>query len=304
MKNKKTFPYDNIRNLESESIFLIRELVAETDSPVMLYSLGKDSSVLLHLAKKAFYPDPLPFPLLHIDTTWKFKEMYKFKKKIQQDKKIKLITFQNEEAIKRNINPFDHGSLHTEMWKTQGLKKALSRYSFDAAIAGARRDEEISRAKERIFSFRSKNQVWDPKNQRPEVWNLYNTFKKKGESIRVFPLSNWTEIDIWHYIKKEKIEISKLYFSALRPTVKRNGQLFMVDDSRFKIKKNESITNKKIRFRTLGCYPLTAGILSNSNTLKKVIDETLNAKFSERNGRLIDKDDSSSLEMKKRHGYF
>ena len=304
MKNINKLSYDNMRYLESESIFIIRELVAETNKPVMLYSLGKDSSVLLHLAKKAFYPEPIPFPLLHIDTTWKFKAMYEFKKKIQQDKKINLITFQNEEAIKKKINPFDHGPLHTEMWKTQGLKKALKKYEFDAAIAGARRDEEVSRAKERIFSFRSKSQAWDPKKQRPEVWDLYNTFKNKGESIRVFPLSNWTELDIWQYIKQENIKISKLYFASSRPTVKRNNQLLVVDDHRFRMNKTEKITYKNVRFRTLGCYPLTAATVSKATNLDEVIKETLSSRFSERNGRLIDKDDSSSLELKKRNGYF
>ena len=293
-----------MRYLEAESVYIIREVAATSLNPVMLYSLGKDSSVLLHLAKKAFYPEAIPFPLLHVDTTWKFKEMYKFKKKIQLDKKLKLITYQNEEALKRKINPFDHGDLHTEMWKTEGLKKALDQYEFDTAIAGARRDEEISRAKERIFSFRSKNHMWNPKNQRPEIWNLYNTLKKKKESMRVFPLSNWTEIDIWEYIKAEKIKISKLYFSAMRATVKRNDQLFVVDDHRFRINKNETVINKKVRFRTLGCYPLTAAIQSNAKSLDAVIKETLNSKISERNGRLIDKDDSGTLEIKKKHGYF
>ena len=293
-----------MRYLEAESVYIIREVAATSLNPVMLYSLGKDSSVLLHLAKKAFYPEAIPFPLLHVDTTWKFKEMYEFKKKIQLDKKLKLITYQNKEALKRNINPFDHGDLHTEMWKTEGLKKALDQYEFDTAIAGARRDEEISRAKERIFSFRSKNHMWDPKNQRPEIWNLYNTLKRKKESMRVFPLSNWTEIDIWEYIKAEKIKISKLYFSAMRATVKRNDQLFVVDDHRFRINKNETVINKKVRFRTLGCYPLTAAIESNAKSLDAVIKETLNSKISERNGRLIDKDDSGTLEIKKKHGYF
>ena len=293
-----------MRYLEAESVYIIREVAATSLNPVMLYSLGKDSSVLLHLAKKAFYPEAIPFPLLHVDTTWKFKEMYEFKKKIQLDKKLKLITYQNKEALKRNINPFDHGDLHTEMWKTEGLKKALDQYEFDTAIAGARRDEEISRAKERIFSFRSKNHMWDPINQRPEIWNLYNTLKRKKESMRVFPLSNWTEIDIWEYIKAEKIKISKLYFSAMRATVKRNDQLFVVDDHRFRINKNETVINKKVRFRTLGCYPLTAAIESNAKSLDAVIKETLNSKISERNGRLIDKDDSGTLEIKKKHGYF
>ncbi len=300
----RTSTISNIRYLESESIYIMREVVAETSNPVMLYSVGKDSSVLLHLAKKAFSPEPVPFPLLHVDTTWKFKDMYKIRNRMAKDKKLKLITYQNEEAIKKNINPFDHGPLHTEIWKTEGLKKALNRYNFDAAIAGARRDEEISRAKERVFSFRSKNHVWDPKNQRPEIWNLFNTFKNDDESIRVFPLSNWTEIDIWEYIKKEKIKISELYFSKNRPTVERNGLFFMVDDKRFRLKKNEIPKKRKIRFRTLGCYPLTAGIESDAETIDEVINETMISKKSERNGRLIDKDDTGSLEIKKRHGYF
>ena len=294
----------NIRYLESESIYIMREVVAETSNPVMLYSVGKDSSVLLHIAKKAFSPEPVPFPLLHVDTTWKFKDMYKIRNKIAKDKKLKLIIYQNEDAIKKKINPFDHGPLHTEIWKTEGLKKALKKYNFDAAIAGARRDEEISRAKERIFSFRSKNHVWDPKNQRPEIWNLFNTFKNYDESIRVFPLSNWTEIDIWEYIKKEKINISELYFAKNRPTVKRNGLFFMVDDERFRLKKNEIPKKRKIRFRTLGCYPLTASIESEAQTIDQVINETMILKKSERNGRLIDKDETSTLEIKKRQGYF
>mgnify|MGYP001205598070 CR=1 FL=1 len=294
----------NIRYLESESIFIMREVVAETSNPVMLYSVGKDSSVLLHIAKKAFSPEPVPFPLLHVDTTWKFKDMYKMRNKIAKDKKLKLIVYKNEEAIKKNINPFDHGARHTEIWKTEGLKKALNKFSFDSAIAGARRDEEISRAKERVFSFRSKNHVWDPKNQRPEIWNLFNTFKNLDESIRVFPLSNWTETDIWEYIKIERINISELYFSKTRPTVERNGLLFMVDDERFRLKKNEIPKKRKIRFRTLGCYPLTAAVESTANTIDEVINETMISTKSERNGRLVDKDETSSLELKKRQGYF
>ena len=294
----------NIRYLESESIYIMREVVAETSNPVMLYSVGKDSSVLLHIAKKAFSPEPVPFPLLHVDTTWKFKDMYKIRNKIAKDKNLKLIIYQNEEAIKKKINPFDHGPLHTEIWKTEGLKKALNKYNFDTAIAGARRDEEISRAKERIFSFRSKNHIWDPKNQRPEIWNLFNTFKNYDESIRVFPLSNWTEIDIWEYIQKEKINIPELYFAKNRPTVERNGLFFMVDDERFRLKKNEIPKKRKIRFRTLGCYPLTASIESEAETIDQVINETMISKKSERNGRLIDKDETSTLETKKRQGYF
>ena len=294
----------NIKYLESESIFIIREIFAETNNPVMLYSVGKDSSVLLHLAKKAFYPDPIPFPLLHVDTTWKFQDMYKLRDKVSRDKNINLIVFKNKEALKNKINPFDHGELHTEKWKTEGLKSALEIYNFDAAIAGARRDEEKSRAKERIFSFRTKNHIWDPKKQRPEVWSIYNAFKNKGESIRVFPLSNWTEIDIWEYIKQEKIEISELYFAADRLCVERNGLLFMVDDNRFRFNKNEIPKKRKIRFRTLGCYPLTAAIESKAKNLSDIIKETLSSKSSERRGRLVDKGKKSSLEMKKKQGYF
>ena len=294
----------NIKYLESESIFIIREIFAETNNPVMLYSVGKDSSVLLHLAKKAFYPDPIPFPLLHVDTTWKFQDMYKLRDKVSRDKNINLIVYKNKEALKKKINPFDHGELHTEKWKTEGLKSVLEIYNFDAAIAGARRDEEKSRAKERIFSFRTKNHIWDPKKQRPEVWSIYNAFKNKGESIRVFPLSNWTEIDIWEYIKQEKIEISELYFAADRLCVERNGLLFMVDDNRFRFNKNEIPKKRKIRFRTLGCYPLTAAIESKAKNLSDIIKETLSSKSSERRGRLVDKGRKSSLEIKKKQGYF
>lgn len=290
--------------LESESIYIIREVFAESLNPVMLYSIGKDSSVLLHLAKKAFFPDKIPFPLLHIDTTWKFSDMYKFKKKVSKDPKINLITYKNKEALEQNINPFDHGTLHTEMWKTDGLKKALDLHNYDIAIAGARRDEELSRAKERIFSFRLEHHRWDPKNQKPELWSLFNTFKNSKESIRTFPLSNWTELDIWEYIKREKITISNLYFSKKRLSVLRNDQIFMVDDKRFPLKKSEVPKLRSIRFRTLGCYPLTAGILSNAKTLDQVILETMKSKYSERNGRIIDKEDSYSLEMKKKQGYF
>ena len=290
--------------LESESIYIIREVFAESRNPVMLYSIGKDSSVLLHLAKKAFFPDKIPFPLLHVDTTWKFSDMYEFKKKVSTDPKINLITYKNEEALKQNINPFDHGTLHTEMWKTDGLKKALDLYNYDIAIAGARRDEELSRAKERIFSFRLEHHRWDPKNQKPELWSLFNTFKNSKESIRTFPLSNWTELDIWEYIKREKITISNLYFSKKRLSVLRDDQIFMVDDKRFPLKKGEVPKLRSIRFRTLGCYPLTAGIISNAKTLDQVILETMKSKYSERNGRVIDKEDSYSLEMKKRQGYF
>ena len=267
--------------LESESIYIIREVFAESLNPVMLYSIGKDSSVLLHLAKKAFFPNKIPFPLLHVDTTWKFSDMYKFKKKVSKDPKINLITYKNKEALEQNINPFEHGTLHTEMWKTDGLKKALDLYNYDIAIAGARRDEELSRAKERIFSFRLEHHRWDPKNQKPELWNLFNTYKNPKESIRAFPLSNWTELDIWDYIKKEKIIISNLYFSKKRLSVLRGNQIFMVDDKRFPVKKGEVPKLRNIRFRTLGCYPLTAGIISNAKTLDQVIHETMKSKYSE-----------------------
>ena len=295
---------NNLNYLESEAIHIIREVISESSNPVMLYSIGKDSSVMLHLLKKAFYPSTPPFPLMHIDTTWKFQEMYNFRDKILKKAGMELIVYQNPEAKKRNINPFDHGALHTDMWKTEGLKQAIDKYNFDAALIGARRDEEKSRAKERIFSFRSSQHNWDSKTQRPELWSLYNAKKSKGENIRVFPLSNWTELDIWQYIYRENIEIVPLYFAALRPTIERNGMLLMVDDSRFPLDLNEKPEMRSIRFRTLGCYPLTGAVLSKASTLKEIIQEMLITITSERMGRVIDKDEGSSMENKKKQGYF
>ena len=290
--------------LESEAIHIIREVVAQADNPVMLYSIGKDSAVMLHLAKKAFYPGNPPFPLLHVDTTWKFREMYKLRDKSAQQAMMDLLVFQNPEALKQGINPFDHRDTHTEMWKTEGLKLALNLHKFDAAFGGARRDEEKSRSKERIFSFRSSNHLWEPKSQRPELWSLYNARKKSGESMRVFPLSNWTELDIWHYIYQQNIEIVPLYFAKKRPVVKRDDLLIVVDDDRFKFKKNERSEMKSVRFRTLGCYPLTGAIESNASNVVDIIEEILSSNKSERQGRAIDHDQSSSMEQKKRQGYF
>jgi sulfate adenylyltransferase subunit 2 len=290
--------------LEAEAIHIMREVVAEADKPVMLYSVGKDSAVMLHLARKAFYPAPPPFPLLHIDTTWKFKAMYALRAKAARDAGMELLVYQNPEAIARGINPFDHGSLHTDIWKTEGLKQALDQYGFDVAFGGARRDEEKSRAKERIFSFRTASHIWDPKNQRPELWNLYNARKAKTESIRVFPISNWTELDIWQYIHLENIEIVPLYFSAPRPTVTRDGMLLMVDDERFPLKDGEVPVERSIRFRTLGCYPLTGAVESMASTLPEVIQEMLLTTTSERQGRAIDHDQAASMEKKKQEGYF
>ncbi len=294
----------HLQRLESEAIHIMREVAAETEKPVMLYSVGKDSAVMLHLAKKAFFPSPPPFPLLHVDTTWKFQEMYKLREKSARDAGMELLVHQNPEAKECGINPFDHGGLHTDMWKTQGLKQALDHYGFDAAFGGARRDEEKSRAKERIFSFRSANHRWDPKNQRPELWKLYNTRKAKGETIRVFPLSNWTELDIWQYIHLENIEIVPLYFSAPRPTVKRDGMLLMVDDDRFRFEEGEEPVERSIRFRTLGCYPLTGAVESEATTLPQIIQEMLLTTTSERQGRAIDHDQAASMEKKKQEGYF
>jgi sulfate adenylyltransferase subunit 2 len=282
----------------------MREVVAEADKPVMLYSVGKDRAVMLHLARKAFYPSPPPFPLLHVDTTWKFQAMYALREKAARDAGMELLVHQNPEALARGINPFDHGSLHTDMWKTEGLKQALDEYGFDVAFGGARRDEEKSRAKERIFSFRTATHIWDPKNQRPELWNLYNARKAKAESIRVFPISNWTELDIWQYIHLENIEIVPLYFSAPRPTVTRNGMLLMVDDERFPLKDGEVPVKRSIRFRTLGCYPLTGAVESMASTLPEVIQEMLLTTTSERQGRVIDHDQAASMEKKKQEGYF
>ena len=294
----------HLSKLESEAIHIMREVVAEAESPVMLYSIGKDSAVMLHLAKKAFYPSSPPFPLLHVDTTWKFQEMYRLREKSAKDAKMELLIHKNPEALKRGINPFEHGALHTDLWKTEGLKQALDKFKFDAIFGGARRDEEKSRAKERIFSFRNSHHRWEPKSQRPELWSLYNTRKSKGESFRVFPLSNWTELDIWQYIYLEEIEIVPLYFAAPRPTVDRDGLILMIDDDRFPLDKNEKPTTRSIRFRTLGCYPLTGAIESNAKTLLEVIQETLLTTTSERQGRRIDKEQGSSMELKKQQGYF
>jgi len=295
----------HLDDLEAESIHILREVVAETERPVMLYSVGKDSAVMLHLAKKAFYPAPPPFPLMHVDTTWKFRAMYDLRDKAAAEAGMELIVHQNPEALERGINPFDHGSLHTDLWKTEGLKQALDKYGFDAAFGGARRDEEKSRAKERIFSFRSASHRWDPKAQRPELWHLYNARKAKGESIRVFPLSNWTELDIWQYILREQIEIVRLYFAAPRPTVEREGMLLMIDDERFRLAPGEVPVERSIRFRTLGCYPLTGAVESEAATLSQVIQEMLLTTTSERQGRAIDRDaGDGSMEKKKQEGYF
>ncbi|MDB2565162.1 sulfate adenylyltransferase subunit CysD, partial [Alphaproteobacteria bacterium] len=294
-----------LSDLEAESIHIIREVVSETKNPVMLYSVGKDSSVMLHLAKKAFYPSPPPFPLMHVDTRWKFQEMYLFRDWMVKKSNMKLISHINPDGIKGNVNPFDHGSsAHTDIMKTQGLKQALDQYEFDAAFGGARRDEEKSRAKERIFSFRTSSHQWDPKNQRPELWNLYNAKVNKSESIRVFPLSNWTELDIWQYIYQEQIPIVPLYFAKYRPVIQRDGMLLMVDDDRLNIQPKEKIELKKIRFRTLGCYPLTGAIESDADTLESIVLELLQSKTSERQGRAIDADSSNSMEKKKLEGYF
>jgi sulfate adenylyltransferase subunit 2 len=294
----------HLQRLEAESIHILREVVAEAERPVMLYSVGKDSAVMLHLARKAFYPAPPPFPLLHVDTTWKFRAMYDLRDKAARAAGMDLIIHQNPEALAAGINPFDHGSRHTDLWKTEGLKQALDQHGFDAAFGGARRDEEKSRAKERVFSFRTAAHRWDPKNQRPELWHLYNARKNKGESIRVFPLSNWTELDIWQYILAEGIEIVPLYFAAPRPTVERDGMLLMVDDDRFRLRSGEVPVKRSIRFRTLGCYPLTGAVESEAATLEAVIQEMLLTTTSERQGRAIDHDQTASMEKKKQEGYF
>jgi sulfate adenylyltransferase subunit 2 len=294
----------HLQRLEAESIHIFREVVAETENPVMLYSVGKDSAVMLHLARKAFFPSSPPFPLLHVDTTWKFKAMYEMRNRMAHESGMKLLVYQNPEAKERGINPFEHGSLHTDLWKTEGLKQALDLYHFDAAFGGARRDEEKSRAKERVFSFRSTNHRWDPKNQRPELWRLYNAKKARGESIRVFPISNWTELDIWQYIHLEHIPIVPLYLAEQRPTVKRDGLILMVDDERFPLKEGEEPQMRSIRFRTLGCYPLTGAIESKAKTLPQVIQEMLLTTTSERQGRAIDHDQTASMEKKKQEGYF
>ena len=295
----------HLDKLESESIHIIREVASEFDNPVMLYSIGKDSSVMLHLAQKAFYPSKIPFKLMHIDTTWKFKEMINFRDEIAKKYNLDLLIHINQEGVKNNINPISSGSkIHTDVMKTQSLIQALDKYKFDAAFGGARRDEEKSRAKERIFSFRDKKHRWDPKNQKPELWNLFNTKIDKGESVRVFPLSNWTEIDIWQYIYQENIPLVPLYFSKIRPIIRRNNMMIMVDDDRLKIKENEKIEQKKVRFRTLGCYPLTAAVESDATTVEEIIIELLESKYSERQGRLIDNDQIGSMEKKKQEGYF
>ncbi len=294
----------HLQRLEAESIHILREVVSESEHPVMLYSVGKDSAVMLHLARQAFFPSPPPFPLLHVDTTWKFKAMYELRDKMARDSGMELLVHQNPEAKRLGINPFDHGALHTDMWKTEGLKQALDKHGFDAAFGGARRDEEKSRAKERIFSFRSANHRWDPKNQRPELWNLYNARKAKGESIRVFPISNWTELDIWQYIHVKNIPIVPLYFAAPRPTVIRDGLLLMVDDERFRLNPGEVPVERSIRFRTLGCYPLSGAVESTAATLPEVIQEMLLTTTSERQGRAIDHDQAASMEKKKQEGYF
>ena len=295
----------HLDRLEAESIHIMREVMADAVKPVMLYSVGKDSAVMLHLARKAFYPSPPPFPLLHVDTTWKFRAMYELRDRMAAESGMELIVYQNPEALDRGINPFDHGPLHTDMWKTEGLKQALDLHGFDVAFGGARRDEEKSRAKERIFSFRTASHGWDPKKQRPELWNLYNARKAKGESIRVFPISNWTELDIWQYIARENIPIVPLYFAAPRPTVERDGLLLMVDDERFPLLPGETPVERSVRFRTLGCYPLTGAVESAATTLPEVIQEMLLTTTSERQGRIIDKDGGdASMEKKKQEGYF
>jgi len=294
----------HLDELEAEAIYIIREVAAECERPVMLYSIGKDSSVMLHLSLKAFYPDKMPFPLLHIDTNWKFKEMIEFRDRKVKEYGLKLIVYRNEEGIRQGINPFDHGAAYTDLMKTQALKEALNKYGFTAAFGGGRRDEEKSRAKERIFSFRNEAQAWDPKNQRPEMWKLYNTKISKGESIRVFPLSNWTETDIWQYIQRESIEIVPLYYAKERPVVYREGNIIMIDDDRMKLRQGEEVQMSKIRFRTLGCYPLTGGVESEADTLKAIIEETQRAVSSERTSRVIDHEAAGSMERRKREGYF
>jgi sulfate adenylyltransferase subunit 2 len=294
----------HLDRLEAESIHILRETVAEAARPVMLYSIGKDSAVMLHLAKKAFFPAPLPFPLLHVDTTWKFRDMYALRDKVAADPVVRLIVYKNPEAERLGINPFDHGPAHTDMWKTEGLKQALDQHGFDAAFGGARRDEEKSRAKERIFSFRDRNHRWDPKRQRPELWSLYNVRKAKGESVRVFPLSNWTELDVWQYILRERIEIVPLYFAGERPVVERDGLMLMVDDDRIPLN-GETPEMRRVRFRTLGCYPLTGAVESSASTVEEIVAEMLVTTTSERQGRAIDRDaGSGSMEKKKQEGYF
>ncbi|MFT3822127.1 MAG: sulfate adenylyltransferase subunit CysD [Rubrivivax sp.] len=300
-----TSPLTHLQRLEAESIHILREVVAETERPVMLYSIGKDSAVMLRLAQKAFFPAPPPFPLLHVDTTWKFRDMYALRDRMAQELGMELLVHRNPEAQARGINPFDHGSqVHTDLWKTQGLKQALDHGRFDAAFGGARRDEEKSRAKERIFSFRNAAHQWDPKNQRPELWSLYNARKHAGESLRIFPISNWTELDVWQYIQLENIPIVPLYFAAPRPVVSRGGTWIMVDDDRMRLQPGERPQIKKVRFRTLGCYPLSGAVESEAETLEDVIQEMLLTRTSERQGRMIDHDQAASMEKKKQEGYF
>ena len=300
-----TIRLTHLQRLEAESIHIMREVVAEAENPVMLYSIGKDSTVMLHLAMKAFHPAPPPFPLLHIDSTWEFREMYALRDRIAEKYGVRMLVHHNPEAVEKGINPFDHGSqIHTDLWRTQGLKQALDLHRFDAAFGGGRRDEEKSRAKERIFSFRTAQHRWDPKNQRPELWHLYNGRKQRGESIRVFPISNWTELDVWQYIHLERIEIVPLYLAAERPVVDRDGTLIMVDDERMRLRPGESPMTRKVRFRTLGCYPLTGAVESQATTLPEVIQEMLLTRTSERQGRVIDHDTAASMEKKKQEGYF
>jgi sulfate adenylyltransferase subunit 2 len=296
----------HLQRLEAESIHILREVVAESERPVMLYSVGKDSAVMVHLARKAFYPAVAPFPLLHVDTTWKFREMYTLREHIAERSGMPLIVHRNPEALALGINPFDHGSaLHTDMWKTQGLKQALDAHRFDAAFGGGRRDEEKSRAKERIFSFRTPAHIWDPKNQRPELWHLYNGLKRPGESLRVFPISNWTELDVWQYIHQENIPIVPLYFAAVRPVLERDGLLLVVDDpARMPLRPGEQVLPRQVRFRTLGCWPLSGAVLSRAETVPAIIEEMLTTRTSERQGRVIDNDGNASMERKKQEGYF
>ncbi len=296
---------DHLDELEAEAVYIMREVAAECEKPVMLYSIGKDSSVMLHLAMKAFYPEKPPFPFLHVNTTWKFAEMIRFRDKTAKELGIEMLEYINEEGLRQGINPFDHGSSYTDIMKTQALKQALDKYGFTAAFGGGRRDEEKSRAKERIFSFRDENHAWDPKNQRPEMWKLFNTRIRRGESIRVFPLSNWTEKDIWQYIRREDIPIVSLYFAAPRPVISRDGQLIMVDDDRILLREGEVVETRKVRFRTLGCYPLTGAMESEANTLDAIVEETLSFIESERTSRIIDSDSgTASMEKRKREGYF
>ena len=305
MSSPQTTSLTHLQRLEAESIHIMREVVAEADKPVMLYSIGKDSAVMLHLAMKAFYPAVPPFPLLHVDTRWKFQEMYRFRTRMAQETGMDLLVHINPEGVEKDINPFTHGSaIHTDIMKTEGLKQALDKYGFDVAFGGARRDEEKSRAKERVFSFRTAQHRWDPKNQRPELWDLYNARIHKGESVRVFPISNWTELDVWLYIFREKIPVPSLYFAAERPVVERDGALIMVDDERLPLRDGETPQMRKVRFRTLGCYPLTGAIESEADTLEAIIAEMLVATTSERQGRVIDQDPSASMEKKKQEGYF